>query len=654
MERKEIGKIVRSYVGLDMLIMLIFSLIILWLSLWLGVACLIATALVGIYHGKVTFTKTAAKVSEIRTGAAEENDEITRLFIDSCPVYMCVSDINGKLSWATEGFRERISAGESIADLIDTDTFGKLFDESDYFAIVRVGDKSYRVSASDRDESGHSKRMLYFDDVTESETAKESISGQKPCLAYINIDNYEELLAANPVESQGKIIADIEGVLHEWATDLSASLVRVRSSQFIMAFYQSRLAQLREDKFSVMDRIHAIKTEADFPTTISIGIGINSESYADLQEDAFDAMDLALGRGGDQVVIKNADGDQEFFGGGLASVERRNKGKARIMSHALMRLIRDSSNVLVMGHQNGDMDSIGASIGVAALAQAAGKRASIVLNAPNESIDIIYGAAGETGRFEFVNDEVANILAQRDSLLVVVDTHIGPRVECPALLEKCKRVVVIDHHRKAANAIENTVLTYMEPYASSASELVTEIMQYAGSELEFERFEMSALLAGIALDTKNFTQNTGVRTFESAGWLKRNGADTKDVNKFFKMRLDFFQKKVNMIASAEILGGGIVVAYTKEVDPAMAMLTGQTADELLEMRDIRASFVAGSMGSRTTVSARSDGSINVQLIMEKMGGGGHLNVAAAQSDDGPEKVIQQIAELLRKEGLIER
>lgn len=654
MDKKDIQKLVHSNVWIDMLFMLIFSLIIMWLRLWPGVLCLIATAMIGLYHSRVSLAKTAARISAIRSDAALENDEITRNFIDSCPVYMCVTDINGKLSWSTEGFRENISTEENISQLIAPEILDKLFDQKDYKYVLKLGDKSYKVSASDRDESGYSTRMLYFDDVTESEAARESFKEQKACLAYINIDNYEELLAANPVESQGKIIADIENALREWAGSINASLVRVRSSQFIMVFGQSYIDSMRMEKFAVMDKIHAIKTEADFPTTVSVGIGINGESYAALQEDAFDAMDLALGRGGDQVVIKNANGDEEFFGGGLANVDRRNKGKARIMSHALMRLIKDSSNVLVMGHGHGDMDSFGASIGIAALAKAAGKQAAIVLNSPNESIDIIYDAALETGRFDFVEGEYTTGLARRDTLLVIVDTHIGPRVEYPELLDRCKRIVVIDHHRKAANAIENTVLTYMEPYASSACELVTEIMQYAGSDYEFERFEMSALLAGIALDTKNFTQNAGVRSFESAGWLKRQGADTKEVNKFFKMRLDFFQKKVNMIASAEMMGNGIAVAYTKENDPAMSMLTGQTADELLEMRDIRASFVAGVQGTQTTVSARSDGSINVQVIMEKMGGGGHLNIAAAQSADSPEKVIAQIVQILRDEELIER
>ena len=642
----------QRFLTLDLIVMVILSVLVMFLKLWAGAACLVIVALIAVYHNRVSVEQTSKKLVEIKSEAAEENDEITRSFVDACPVHMCICDINGNVSWSNEGFRRFITQDYSLSEILSTTQLSKLFDEEFCEISVTAGDESYRVTASSRDESGHSKRMLYFENTSASEKLHESLMEVRPCMAYIGVDNYEELLAANPIEDQSKIIADIEGTLHEWSAEVSGCLLKMRSSQYIMLFGQSHLEGMRNDKFSVMEKIHAIKTEADFPTTISVGIGCDAESFTKLQDDAYDAMDLALGRGGDQVVIKDSDGQNEYFGGSLGGVDRRNKGKARIMSHALTRLIKDSDQVLVMGHQHGDLDSIGSSIGIASLAMAIGKKAYIVLNEAEEAIDLIYQAALDTKRFEFVGSANALEISTRDTLLIVVDTHIGPRTECPELLDKCKKIVVIDHHRKAANAIENTVMTYMEPYASSASELVTEIMQYAESECEFENFEMDALLAGITLDTKNFTQNTGVRTFESAGWLKRNGADMKNVSSFNKMRLDFFQKKVNMIASTQIIGDGIAVAYTKEADPSMMMLTGQTADEILHMRGVRASFVAGSLGNQSTVSARSDGSINVQVIMEKLGGGGHINVAAAQSEKSPELLIQDIVQLLREEEII--
>ena len=384
-----------------------------------------------------------------------------------------------------------------------------------------------------------------------------------------------------------------------------------------------------------------------------MGIGVEAATLAELDTYAYQALDLALGRGGDQVVIKKSSDDIEYYGGSLSNVERRNKGKSRIMAHALIQLINDADKVLVMGHARPDLDSFGSAIGVAALAQAAKKKAYIVLNEPNEAIDLAYQAARETNRFEFINSEMANALAQRETLLVIVDTHIGPMCEDETLLENCKKLVVIDHHRKSASAIENTLLTYMEPFASSSSEQVCEMIQYAGSHFEFEKFEMDALLAGITLDTKNFTQNTGARTFESASWLRRKGADMRNVMNFFKMRLDFYQKKVNMIASAEILNNGFAIAYTKDQDDSMQVLTAQAADELLEMRGVNAVFVAGLLtNGKTTVSARSTGKINVQVMMEHFGGGGHINVAAAQFEEAPELAIQDIVKYLREEKLI--
>ncbi len=653
MEKKEIRQLIQPYITVDTIVMVLMAVIVLFLNLWIGIALLLVVVMLSVYHATITAGKAVKQLSEMRSRTIAESEEITRNFVDNSPVLMCVSDEDGNVRWASEGFREKISDSEEIGEYIPKEELKKLFDNEKYEYIANIGDAKYRVTASARDESGHSTRMLYFEDITASEIVRNLFKDSRPCLAYVHIDNFEELLASCPIENQSKLIGDIEQILKDWAESLEASFARVKASQYSIIFENKYLDGLKENKFDVMEKVHSIETEADFPTTISIGIGAGGASFAQLQDYANDAMELAYGRGGDQTVIMKPGSELEYFGGALSNLERRNKGKSRIIAHALTRLINESGKVMVMGHQRPDMDCLGGAIGIAAFAQALKKKAYIILNNPGEAVDLLHAEAVKTGSFEFINDEMAMVLADENTLLVVVDTHIGPQTECPALLDKCKRLVVIDHHRKSANAIENTLLTYMEPFASSASEQVSEILQYAGGNLEFSKFEMDALLAGITLDTKNFTVNTGARTFETASWLRRNGASSKNVAGFFKMRLDFFQKKVNMIASAEVLGNEIAVAYTKDTDPSMQVLTGQTADELLEMRGINAVFVAGSLSDKgTTVSARSNGQFNVQVIMEKLGGGGHLNSAAAQLTESPEEAIQKIVEILREEKLI--
>lgn len=654
MERKDFKQLIQPYLRLDLLVMVIISLVVLYLKLWYGVICLALVVFVTIYHTKIASQKTEKEVEAIRAGIAQENDEITRNFVEYCPVYMCISDIAGAVSWSNEGFRTNITTEDSIAEYISSEDLQKLFEIEKYEFIADIKESKFRVSSSSHNESSHSKRMIYFEDVTSAEIVRDLFKNSRPAFMNINIDNFDELMSASPVESQSKIVADIEKIIRDWVAGCNGSVTKVKSNQYAVVIAHKYIDEFRKDGFaSIMEKIHGVETEADFPTTISIGIGTEAANFEDLQLAAYQALDLALGRGGDQVVIKKSGDEIEYYGGSLANIERRNKGKSRIMSHALVQLINDADQVLVMGHQRGDLDSFGASIGIASLVTAAKKKAYIVLNKPNEAIDLAYDAAVKTKKYEFINDEIAMAIAQKETLLIIVDTHIGPMAECPSLLEKCKKLVVIDHHRKSANAIENTVLTYMEPFASSASEQVCELLQYAGNNLEFGKFAMDALLAGITLDTKNFTQNTGSRTFESASWLRRNGADIRNVMNFFKMRLDFFQKKVNMIASAEVLGNEIAVAYTKESDPSMQVLAAQAADELLEMRGISAVFVAGALADgRTTVSARSNGKLNVQVIMEKLGGGGHINIAAAQLEDSPEMAIQKIVQLLREEKLI--
>ncbi len=484
----------------------------------------------------------------------------------------------------------------------------------------------------------------------EAEAAAAQGTRQQPCVALINIDNYDELLASSPAEDQSSITAEIDRIVRSWTQSIEASIVRVRSSSYIAVFDVRRLQALRESKFSILEDAHAIKTSADFPVSLSIGIGTGSARLDEQQTLAEDAMELAQGRGGDQVVIKNERGDLEYFGGALMSVEKRNKGRSRVMLHALRQHMRSCDKVLIMGHAQPDMDALGAAIGVAALAKNALKENYIVLDGPSDGIDLLYAAMQENGRFTLMDHEAALAAVTPKTLVVVVDTHIPYRTECPELLEAARRVAVIDHHRRSKDAVADPVINYMESYASSCCELITEMLQYSGGE--YEKFELEALLSGITLDTKNFTVNTGARTFEAAAWLRRSGADVAAVRRLFKVDLNFYKKKVNLIASAEVIGDGVAVAYTRDRDPAMQILVAKAADELLEMRGVNVTFVAGCGEDETMISARSDGKVNVQNILEKLGGGGHLTVAGAQVQMQPEEAIARIVTLLREEQVI--
>ena len=486
----------------------------------------------------------------------------------------------------------------------------------------------------------------------EIERLKKQKEEAQSCIALISIDNYDELLASSPAEEQSTISAEIDKKIRAWAQQMGAAVARVRSNRYFAQFENRYLAEQMRSGFPIINQMHEVETQADFPTSLSIGIGTGADSFAHIQLLAEEAMDLALGRGGDQVVIKHENGDISYFGGSLPTVEKRNKGRARIMAHALMQLVKSSDRVFIMGHARPDMDSIGSAIGMYTFAKSAGVPTDIILDNVGPTMDIIYAAAVQTGRYSFILGEKASQLVTDNSLVILVDTHIPAIAEYPPILQQAKRIAVVDHHRKSKDAVENPTLMHMETYASSASELVTELLQYAVDKSDIDKFDADALLAGITVDTKSFAVNTGVRTFDAASWLRRMGADNANVRAFFKLKLDFVKKKSNIMTNAEILEGGVAVAYTKDTDPSMQVLVAQAADELLDVRGVHTAFAAGRGNGRTMISARSSGNINVQTVMEKLGGGGHLNIAAAQVEEYPEEAIAKVVSVLRENALL--
>jgi cyclic-di-AMP phosphodiesterase len=652
MGKRFLHNIIEPYLKVDLIVMVFLSLCVLWFSIPAGILCLILTFTVQVFHGKFTKNKTIDQIDSYEENLFRNKDEIARTLIDSTPMLLCVINMEGQLLWSNAAFSALFKSEEELYSKVDKDRIMVFFDHPQKQIQVEFDRKVYRVTAGSMQNYDGDKKMLFWSNVTGYEIVKDLYNKERTCVALINIDNYDDLLASSPSEEQSTIAAEIDKIIRTWAQSMHASISRTRSNRYVMFFENKHLEDLRKDKFPIINNIHGIETKADFPTSLSIGIGVGAKTLAEMQDFAADALDLALGRGGDQAVVKQNGGDIEFYGGALPTVEKRNKGKSRIMAHALQQLITASDRVIIMGHTRPDMDCFGAAIGIYHIVKSFTPDTDIVLNLVDEAIEGIYEAAAATDRFTFIKSEKALELINKDTLLIVVDTHIGHLTECPELLGKTDKIVVIDHHRKSKDAIENATLTHMEAYASSSSELVTEILQYSGDRGEIGKFEAEALLAGITVDTKNFTVNAGVRTFEAASWLRRSGADIVSVRSFFKMRLEFFQKKVNLIASAEILPNGVAIAYTKDYDPAMQVLTSQAADELLDMKGVKAAFVAGKGKSTTMLSGRSLGQLNVQTILEKLGGGGHLTTAGAQLDDTPEQAIHRVVQIMRDMGIL--
>ncbi len=652
MDKQFITDLIKPYLYAGLAANVVLSLVVLKFNVLAGLICfgtsfLLFSRLIAAVSEK-SFPRCEEKLQDV----LNETDELMFSFRQSLAQAICATDAAGHIYWKNSRFEELFGSENDMFRLMSRELLDELFRSESARIKIEAGGASYSVTGS-AVESLEDKRLLFFTDETASEMVLKLYNEDHVCLALVSIDNYAEILNSTSAEEQSSVIADMDKKIRNWGSELDAAVFKYRSSNYAVLFKAKYLEELRKNRFSLLDQMHEIESGADFPTSVSMGVSYGMATLAEAEDDAYKALELALGRGGDQAVLKGPDGEPEFFGGTLPTVEKRNKGKSRMVAHALLQQIQGSSRVYIMGHSRPDMDSFGASVGIYALCRNAGKSADIIIDQPGEGIDSLYEAALQTGAYSFVSGEEACRSISPEDLLIVVDCYIPPMCECPAVLELTRRVAVIDHHRRSKNYIQNATLVHAEVYASSASELVAELLQYAGDKTELSEFEAEALLAGITVDTKNFTVNTGVRTFEAAGWLKRRGADNNIVKGFFRQRLEFVQKKFNIIASAEILPGGFAVAYTKESDPSMQVLAAQAADELLDMKGVVAAFAAGRGKDQTMVSARAAAGVNVQTIMEQLGGGGHMNIAAAQVSESPEEAIQRIVEILRSSGMLQ-
>ncbi|SFK10764.1 c-di-AMP phosphodiesterase, consists of a GGDEF-like and DHH domains [Halobacillus dabanensis] len=482
------------------------------------------------------------------------------------------------------------------------------------------------------------ERLLYLFDRTKQTEIHNRYENEQTVLSIIFLDNYEEITQGMDDTAKSHINSQVTSILNKWASDYGIYLKRTSQERFIAVMNQEILYTLEKAKFEILDDVRELITDQNVPLTLSFGIGVGPVSLPELGELAQSSLDLALGRGGDQVAIKDDSGKVRFYGGKTNPMEKRTRVRARVISHAMKELVQESEKVLIMGHKSPDMDSVGASIGILKIAQANDKKAAIVLD-PDDIDTGVQRMVEEIEKDEdlwhyFIPPEDALEMATNETLLVVVDTHKPSMVMEEKLLSKTEHVVVIDHHRRAEEFIADPTLVYMEPYASSTAELVTELLEYQPKKLKLSMLESTALLAGIIVDTKSFTLRTGSRTFDAASYLRSKGADTVQVQKFMKEDLDVYVRRSKLIERASVYRDGIAISTGDPGETYGPVIIAQAADTLLTMSGIVCSFVISERSDgRIGISARSLGDINVQVIMEKMNGGGHLTNAATQLDD---------------------
>lgn len=557
-------------------------------------------------------------------------DSAAKNTLINSPFPLIVLETDGNVIWRSSKFNKEF-ANVGINNYVDdiTKEIKVDIDNNNIPTIdkeIDIDEKTYHVIGDyvkirQKDKRKTSKYMtiLYFVDITESKELLKKYNDSKTCIGIIMIDNYDEIIQRIAAEEKPGVMAEIEKTLYDWAIKSEGVMIKTERDTFVYAFEQKHLEEMQNEKFSVLDKIKEIKTSEKLQITLSIAISNEGETNYEIYQTANDAMDIALGRGGDQAVVRT-DGKYSFFGGKAQELEKRTKVKARVVAHALEELIEDAENVIIMGHQNGDIDSIGSSLGLYRFAKTIKEEVYVVNNTKNLAINSFIDALNEQEEYKDVIIDKSGAMSKinPNTLLIVADTHKKNFVEVPELLDKTENIVIVDHHRKSADFIENATLTFHEAYASSASELVTEIIEYGTNDIVLNQIEAEGLYAGIMVDTKNFTFKTGVRTFEAAAYLRKYGIDIIRVKKWFQSDLESYNVIADIVKKAEIINESIGISEYEEKDKNANLICAKAADELLTISNITASFVIGNQGDKICISGRSIGDINVQIILEKL------------------------------------
>lgn len=587
-------------------------------------------------------------------------DEISKQTMLDFPVPFCVINEYGNIKWNNEKMTDMLSNDEliekNLGSLLNNLDIDKLIPKANEEIMSMddyvVGDKHYKIQTVDiaKNNQKAKKYAVYFFDISSELLLIDKYNEIKPVILSVQVDNFNDVVESAADDFRPLLEADIERHIRFWVEKKDGILTKLSKDKFFCVFNEPMLKQAEEEKFSILDDLREIELSNTIPVTLSIGASTYEQNLAYTNKNAMSALDMALGRGGDQAVCKIYD-KTVFYGGKSKAVEKKTRVRARIVGHAMRDLIKKSSNVLVMGHSYPDLDAIGACMGIVAICNMLESPVKIVLSSSNKSIDDLYYKIKNTEGYKdiFITHDETSKYINEQTLLIVVDTNKASLTEMPQLTEIVDKIVLIDHHRRGIEFLDKAVLTFHETYASSASEMITELVQYVKDGAKLDVLTAEALLSGITLDTKNFAFNTGVRTFEAAAFLRKNGADPLEIKKFFKGDFENFIVKADCIKNARIIEDIIAISsYDKKIK-GPSLIAAQIADELLGIKGIQASFVVieGINGS-VQVSARSIENINVQVIMEKLGGGGHIDTAATQiRDKSVDEVIALVEETVK-------
>ncbi len=621
-----------------------------------GTICFVFTFLYFI-TATIFFFMHKSNVVRDYTDFALDFDKVQRKLLDELQTPYALLSPDGTVLWSNDSFRsisKKSHRGYNIRELVpDVKAFSlpkQEKEERSYHAVI--GEQEYRMSmrifhSSELNEDFEGMKLsgskgektdhlvvVYLFDETEIRLLKKENYDNRQICGLLYIDNYDEVLESVDEVKRSLLTALVDQKINRYMQGINALIKKIEKDKYFFVFQNRYLQQLTGKKFSILEEVRSVNLgTAESMITVSIGLGVNAPSYSESYEYARAAIDLALGRGGDQAVIKEGD-NITYFGGKSESVEKSTRVKARVKAHALRELMEAKDVVFIMGHNNVDVDAFGAAIGVYRIAKHLGKKAHIVINEVGSSVRPLISQFFNNSDYEediFISNLKAQELAQPEDLLVIVDVNRPSITECPELVGQMKDVIVLDHHRLSSDSIDNAQLSYIEPYASSACELVAEILQYIGDGLKLRPLEAEAMYSGIMIDTNNFLTKTGVRTFEAAAFLRRCGAEITRIRKAFRLDMNEYLEKAKAIGGTEIYlnSFAMTVCNAKDVE-SPTVLGAQIANDLMEINGIRAAFVFTPYKEKVYVSARSVDELNVQVVMEKVGGGGHMTVAGAQ------------------------
>lgn len=563
--------------------------------------------------------------------------------LTSFPMATIIARKGGEIIWGNDQFRTIVGGEQEVfcqnlRELLPEIDFTHTIFPEGYDVTIR--ERQYTAYVVRSDQHAEQVYIIYFIDDNDLKTYTREFFASRPSVLLMVIDNYAELFTDAKENERSKITGEVEHIIESFAEENQALLRKLDKDRYLAVIEERHMQAIVAKRFEVLDDIRSVVAGERISPTMSIGVGSREGDLHESEAMARQALDMALGRGGDQAAVKMKNG-YDFYGGVSKGVEKRNKVRTRIVANAISEVVASSENILIMGHRFADLDCLGSAIGVCAGLKQCGKPVNIVINAQSSLAGPLYDKMMADGYDKIMmTPQQALPLASKNTLLIIVDTHVKTLVESPEIFAACKNVVVVDHHRKMVNHIDNAIIFFHEPYASSASEMAAELVQYFSDRPKLTVGEAESMLAGIMLDTKSFTIRTGVRTFEAAAFLRKMGADTIEVRKLFSSSMENYQQRSRLVASSEIYRD-CAIAYTEAALDDIRIVAAQAADELLTISGVGASFVLYESGGGISISARSMGDLNVQLIMEVLGGGGHLTMAAVQLPDVSMEVARQ-------------